>query len=65
MGDEEIRNIENRPKELFSLKYYKDLEGKPVRIDMEGSIGDFLAYDLFDLDGVQPIEPSASNLEQP
>ena len=56
MGDEEIRNIENRPKELFGLQYYKDLEEKPVRIDMEGSIGDFLAYDLFDLDGVQPIE---------
>lgn len=56
MDAEEIRNIENRPQELFDLPYYKDLPEKPVKIDMQGSIGEFLAYDIFDLDGVQPLE---------
>jgi len=56
MADEDIRNIENRPEELFEIPYYKDLPEKAIKIDMEGSIGDFLAYDIFDLDGVQPLE---------
>tara|TARA_Y100001963_G_C6782825_1_gene450954 strand:- start:2892 stop:3131 length:240 start_codon:yes stop_codon:yes gene_type:complete len=53
---EEIRNIENRPEELFELPYYKELPELPVTIDMSGSIGKFLEFDLFDLDGVQPLE---------
>lgn len=56
MDVEEIRNIDNRPQELFELPYYKELPEKPVKIEMEGAIGDFLAYDIFDLDGVQPLE---------
>ncbi|WP_185842648.1 hypothetical protein [Vibrio cholerae] len=52
----EIRNIENRPEELFELPYYKELPELPVTIDMSGSIGKFLEFDLFDLDGVQPLE---------
>lgn len=28
----------------------------PVRIDLEGSIGEFLNYDIFQLNGVQPLE---------
>ncbi len=56
MSNEQIRNIENRPEVLSKIAYYKDLPEKPLRIDMVGSIGDFLAYDIFDLDGVQPLE---------
>jgi hypothetical protein len=52
----EINNIENRPKELLSLPYYKELPELPVRVDISGSIGEFLEFDLFDLDGVQPNE---------
>jgi len=52
----EIKNIENRPKELFELPYYQELPELPVRIDIAGSIGKFLESDLFDLDGVQPLE---------
>jgi len=53
---EEIENIKNRPKELFEIPYYGELPALPVRVDMSGTIGKFLEFDLFDLDGVQPLE---------
>lgn len=53
---EEIRNIVNRPKELFDIPYYFDIPEKPIKIDLAGSIGEFMSYDLFSLDGVQPLE---------
>lgn len=56
MLEEQIKNIENRPKELAGLPFYKDLPYMPVRIDLEGVIGEFLSYDIFQLDGVQPLE---------
>ncbi|UAL43692.1 hypothetical protein K8B83_02025 [Shewanella inventionis] len=52
----EPTNIENRPEELFELPYYRELPDLPVTVDMSGSIGKFLEFDLFDLDGVQPLE---------
>ncbi|MBW3691704.1 endonuclease domain-containing protein [Aeromonas dhakensis] len=52
----EISSIENRPEELYTLPHYKSLPHLDVEIDLEGIIGDFLSYDIFDLDGTQPIE---------
>ncbi len=52
----QIRNIENRPQELYDLPFYNELPDMPVRLDMSGTIGEFLEFDLFDLDGVQPLE---------
>ncbi|WP_290500860.1 hypothetical protein [Alcanivorax sp.] len=56
MSEDQIKNIENRPKELENLPFYKNLPLMPIRIDVEGAIGDFLNYDIFQLDGVQPLE---------
>ncbi len=49
-------DIENRPKELWDLPDYGHLPNRAFKVDLEGSIGEFLAHDLFDLDGTQPIE---------
>lgn len=49
-------DIENRPNELFDLLDYGHLPNKSFQIDLEGAVGEFLAHDLFDLDGTQPIE---------
>jgi len=49
-------DIENRPKELRDLPDYGHLPNRAFKIDLEGSVGEFLAHDLFDLDGTQPIE---------
>lgn len=56
MSEEQIKNIENRPEELAGLPFYQDLPHMPVNIDLEGAIGEFLKYDIFQLDGVQPLE---------
>ena len=56
MSEDQIKNIENRPEELAGLPFYQDLPHMPVRIDIEGAIGEFLNYDIFQLDGVQPLE---------
>lgn len=63
MGNE-IANIENRPKELYDLPHYKSLPHLEVEIDLEGIIGDFLAYDIFDLDGTQPMELRHSKVNE-
>lgn len=52
----EISSIENRPQELYELPHYSSLPHLSVEIDLEGAIGDFLSYDIFDLDGTQPME---------
>ncbi|HHO0937781.1 TPA: hypothetical protein ACRTTK_001774 [Aeromonas hydrophila] len=52
----EAADIENRPEELFTLPLYGCLPSSPFQIDLKGALGDFLAHDLFDLDGNQPIE---------
>lgn len=55
-------DIENRPKELWNLPDYGRLPNRAFKIDLEGSIGEFLAHDLFDLDGTQPIENKITGL---
>jgi hypothetical protein len=49
-------DIENRPKELWNLPNYGHLPDRAFQIDLESSIGEFLAHDIFDLDGNQPVE---------
>lgn len=56
------KDIENRPKELLDLPRYGCLPETPFYIDLENSIGHFLFNDIFDLDGVQPIEQKVINL---
>jgi hypothetical protein len=56
------KDIENRPKELMSLPGYGCLPQRPFYIDLEGSTGQFLFNDIFDLDGVQPIEQEVIKL---
>lgn len=53
---QESKDIENRPEELFKLPNYGCLPTGVFQIDLASSIGEFLANDLFDLDGNQPIE---------
>lgn len=49
-------DIQNRPGELWALPNYVGLPDEPFEIDFKDSIGEFLAHDLFDLDGNQPVE---------
>lgn len=49
-------DIQNRPKELWTLPNYVGLPDEPFEINLKYSIGEFLAHDLFDLDGNQPVE---------
>ncbi len=58
---QEISSIENRPEELNQLPNYNSLPHLGVEIDLEGAIGEFLSYDIFDLDGTQPTELRHSN----
>lgn len=51
-----VSDIENRPKELLNLPNYGHLPDGQFQIDLEDSIGKFLANDISDLDGNQPIE---------
>ncbi|EMZ2328810.1 PDDEXK family nuclease [Klebsiella michiganensis] len=55
------KDIKNRPKELLGLPRYRCLPEEPFYIDLENSIGQFLFNDIFDLDGVQPIEQEVIN----
>lgn len=57
-------DIENRPKELRDLPDYGHLPNRPFEVDLEGSVGEFLAHDLFDLDGIQPIESKIMGLSK-
>ncbi|MBX8612584.1 hypothetical protein K5D50_10680 [Pseudomonas cichorii] len=58
----EVGDIENRPKELFTLPSYTRLPDEPFKIDLAGAIGEFLAHDIYDLDGVQPLESAICEL---
>ena len=51
-----IRDIENRPKELFSLPFYSGLPELPIAIERPAASSEFLELDLLTLDGLQPIE---------
>lgn len=51
-----IRDIENRPQELFTLPHYRDLPKLPIAIERPSASSDFLEQDLLTLDGIQPIE---------
>jgi len=57
-------DIENRPKELWSLPNYGCLPERGFQIDLKGTIGEFLAHDIFDLDGTQPIESKVMGLSK-
>lgn len=61
---DEISTITNRPEELRQLPHYNSLANMPIAIDIAGSIGDFLTYDLADLDGVQPVEARHLDLNE-
>lgn len=57
-------DIENRPKELWDFPNYACLPDRPFEIDLESTIGEFLAQDIFDLDGTQPIESKILGLSR-
>ena len=57
-------DIENRPKELLDFPNYRCLPDRSFEIDLSSAIGEFLAHDIFDLDGVQPIESKISGLSK-
>ncbi len=59
-----VKDIENRPKELWDLPDYGHLPDRGFHIDLEGAVGEFLAHDLFDLDGTQPIENKIMGLSK-
>jgi hypothetical protein len=58
----EISDIQNRPAELWKFPNYGHLPDEPFQIDLAGAVGDFLANDVFDLDGVQPLESTILKL---
>lgn len=55
-------DIQNRPKELWAFPNYSCLPDEPFQIDLASAAGEFLANDIFDLDGVQPLESAVINL---
>lgn len=55
-------DIQNRPRELWTLPNYSHLPDESFQIDLASAAGDFLANEIFDLDGVQPLETRVSNL---
>ncbi|WP_352338610.1 hypothetical protein [Psychrobacter sp. 16-MNA-CIBAN-0192] len=57
-------DIENRPEELRGLPHYSCLPERAFEIDLKGAIGEFLANDIFDLDGIQPIENTIVGLSK-
>lgn len=57
-------DIENRPQELWTLPNYGCLPDRSFQIDLAGSVGEFLAHDIFDLDGTQPIESKIMTLSK-
>lgn len=56
MSSDEIRNISNRPKELYEIPYYNGLPNLPIEIEIIGMAGEFFNKDILGLSGVQPIE---------
>lgn len=57
-------DIENRPKELWEFPNYGCFPDRPFEIDLESATGDFLAQDILDLDGTQPIESKIIGLSK-
>lgn len=55
-------DIQNRPKELWALPNYSHLPDESFQIDLASAAGEFLANDIFDLDGVQPLESTIFGL---
>lgn len=55
-------DIQNRPRELWTFPNYSHLPDESFQIDLAGATGEFLARDIFDLDGVQPLESTVLNL---
>lgn len=55
-------DIQNRPQELRALPNYSHLPDELFQIDLAGAAGEFLAREIFDLDGVQPLESTILNL---
>ncbi|MGR2710209.1 hypothetical protein [Pseudomonas sp. AU10] len=55
-------DIQNRPQELRVFPNYSHLPDEPFHIDLLGAAGEFLAREIFDLDGVQPPESTIYNL---
>ncbi|AWK84720.1 endonuclease domain-containing protein [Photobacterium damselae] len=47
--------ITKRPEQLEEFKFYSELPAIPVAVD-KSSLHDFLQFDLYDLDGIQPLE---------
>jgi len=58
------KDIENRPKELWGLPNYGCLPHGAFEIDLLGSVGEFIFHDIFDLDGVQPLEKGLIDLSK-
>lgn len=59
----ERNDITNRPRELTGLPHYGHLPEREFAIDLPSAMGKFLANDLFDLDGVQPVEKSVLDID--
>lgn len=57
-----MTDIKNRPPELWAFPNYSHLPDESFQIDLAGAAGEFLARDIFDLDGVQPLELTVLNL---
>lgn len=57
-------DIKNRPTELCNLPNYCYFPDRSFEIDLESAIGEFLAQDIFDLDGIQPIESNILGLSK-
>ncbi|WP_338921422.1 hypothetical protein V0M98_01325 [Pseudomonas silesiensis] len=57
-----MTDIKNRPQELWAFPNYSHLPDESFQIDLAGAAGEFLARDIFDLDGVQPLESTVLNL---
>ncbi|SFK64190.1 hypothetical protein [Azotobacter beijerinckii] len=55
-------DIQNRPKELWEFPNYSSLPDEPFQINLASAAGEFLANDIFDLDGVQPLESAVIKL---
>lgn len=55
-------DIQNRSKELWTLPNYSHLPDESFQIDLASAAGEFLANDIFDLDGVQPLESAVLKL---
>lgn len=55
-------DIQNRPQELRAFPNYSYLPDEPFHIDLASAAGEFLAREIFDLDGVQPLESKVLHL---